>query len=336
MMLDAPGSEALNLSAARGFTSVTDFVAQRVAAGRFSSNSMVVTLFGDVVSQHGDWVWLGSLIQALAPLGLAERRVRTAVYRLVQDDWLQVQKVGRKSYYAFTPSARSVYAKAAQRIYAARPTEASGAWSLVLPGFVVEPELAQFRKRLRWLGFNALANGVWAHPSIDNQFLQETIDELGLAGKVLVFHASIEDPASATTLTQLLKTRWQIDALDARYEQFCKVYRPIIACLQPAEATRNDSANFTPEQSFLLRVCLIHEYRRLLLKDYELPRNLLPAHWQGDAAQHLVRTAYQALAASSCEYIEATFVAQTGPLGRARTSFSRRFLQPRSSTPDDC
>ena len=49
------------------------------------STSLIVTLFGDVVSQHGGVIWLGSLVEALGLLGIDERLVRTSTFRLVQE-----------------------------------------------------------------------------------------------------------------------------------------------------------------------------------------------------------------------------------------------------------
>ncbi|MEM8659491.1 MAG: phenylacetic acid degradation operon negative regulatory protein PaaX, partial [Pseudomonadota bacterium] len=41
--------------------------------------SLIITVFGDAISQHGNSVWLGSIIQALEPFGLNSRLIRTAV-----------------------------------------------------------------------------------------------------------------------------------------------------------------------------------------------------------------------------------------------------------------
>jgi len=47
-------------------------------------------------------VWLGSLMKLVEPMGISQRLVRTSVYRLVQESWLQTEKVGRYSYYSLT------------------------------------------------------------------------------------------------------------------------------------------------------------------------------------------------------------------------------------------
>ena len=99
-----------------------EIVAGRVADRSISATSMIVTVFGDAVSQHGGWIWLGSLIEALAPFGFSERSLRTAVNRLAQQDWLKAERVGRRSYFCFTDQAQGHYERAARRIYSpARP-----------------------------------------------------------------------------------------------------------------------------------------------------------------------------------------------------------------------
>jgi hypothetical protein len=55
---------------------------------RVKAGSVIVTAFGDAIAPRGGVLWLGSLIQLLAPLGINERLVRTAAFRLVKEDWL--------------------------------------------------------------------------------------------------------------------------------------------------------------------------------------------------------------------------------------------------------
>jgi len=80
--------------------------------------SLVISVFGDSISQHGNSIWLGSLIDALKPFGVNSRLVRTAVYRNSQNGWLTSVQSGRRSYYSFTEYGLRHYEKAARRIYA--------------------------------------------------------------------------------------------------------------------------------------------------------------------------------------------------------------------------
>ena len=53
------------------------------------AGSLITTVFGDSIAPRGGTVWLGSLIEAMADFGISERLVRTSVFRLVKDGWLQ-------------------------------------------------------------------------------------------------------------------------------------------------------------------------------------------------------------------------------------------------------
>ena len=113
-------------------------VQKKISDSSISCSNMVVTFFGDLASQHSGWIWLGSLIDALEPMGYSERLVRTAVYRLMQSDWLQVKRIGRRSFYCFTDTARKHYEKAARRIYVDEKPAWDGSWILVSPALLTE------------------------------------------------------------------------------------------------------------------------------------------------------------------------------------------------------
>ena len=70
------------------------------------AGSLITTVFGDAIAPRGGTVWLGSLIRALAEFGVSERLVRTSVFRLAKDGWLQSQQLGRRSYYSLTDTGR--------------------------------------------------------------------------------------------------------------------------------------------------------------------------------------------------------------------------------------
>ena len=66
------------------------------------AGSLIITMFGDAIAPRGGVVWIGSLIRVLSEFGVSERLVRTSVFRLSKDDWLDVNPVGRRSYYRLT------------------------------------------------------------------------------------------------------------------------------------------------------------------------------------------------------------------------------------------
>lgn len=277
------------------------------------AGSLIVTVFGDSISQHGNSIWLGSLIELLEPFGLNERLVRTAVYRLCQDDWLASRKVGRRSYYRFSDSGQRHFQHAANRIYqtASRPWD--GRWTLVMAGLLQDREREQLRQELRWLGFGTLSPGLMAHPSGDRQSLDETLGELGLASKVVVLAAQTGDQASQDVLQQLSFRSWNIKTLEQRYRQFSDRFGAI------STDTLSDS------QCFALRTLLIHEYRRILLRDADLPQELLPKGWSGLQALGTVTRTYRQLHQGAERHLMKIGATETGPLPPANGSYMARF-----------
>ena len=80
---------------------------------------------------HGGAIWLGDLIELLAPLGINERLLRTSVFRLVAQNWLQSERHGRRSLYLISELGQRHTAHASQRIYEGAPQDWNGEWTLV-------------------------------------------------------------------------------------------------------------------------------------------------------------------------------------------------------------
>ncbi|MCV6603858.1 MAG: phenylacetic acid degradation operon negative regulatory protein PaaX, partial [Porticoccaceae bacterium] len=193
------------------------------------AGSLIITLFGDTICQHGNTVWLGSVIKALEPFGLNQRLVRTAVYRLVQDDWLCATQVGRKSYYRFTSSGLRHYQKAARRIYAAEHGSQDSDWLFVyLNASVSDKSRDLLRRELRWLGFGNLFPGVMAKPGADRLSLDETLKELGLQQQVVVMRSQPDDVASTGQLKKRVYECWNLARLEQQYVAMHDAFVPLL------------------------------------------------------------------------------------------------------------
>lgn len=298
-------------------------VKQHIKQNRISCTSMVVTIFGDIVSQHGSWLWLSSLIKTLEPFGFNDRQVRTSVYRLVQSNWLQGNKIGRCSYYCFTDFAMAHYEKAARRIYAADQADGNKNWILVLPISVPDDKKEEFRKSLLWQGFNTLVSGLYAHPSCDTSSLDEAIHELGLAGNVIILNGSVADLNSQRVIKTLIKDRWKLSELETSYRDFLNFYRPL--CQQILNK-HDKSEQLCTTECFLLRAILIHDYRRILLRDPDFPQAMLSQGWVGYEAHDLVKKMYKVLGEPSTAYIEKNMNNAQGKLPEASNKFHQRFV----------
>jgi phenylacetic acid degradation operon negative regulatory protein len=278
------------------------FTRQRMSDGQISATSLVFTFFCDVVTQHGGEVWLGSVIQTLEPLGINERLTRTAVFRLVKDGWLESRKQGRRSYYRLTQTGQNYYQRAAQRIYAMHKPEWHGDWSLCFTALVPENKRETLNRGLLWLGYGRMATTVFALPCYPHPELKALLVDLGLQDSVILMRAEAD---SAESLKKLVLTHWKLDGLRAQYSLFIGHYLQAQKILRKAESQSAHSM-------LLLRIVLVHEYRKILLSDPELPAAMLPADWEGFAAQSLTGNLYKQLSKLSSNWAKHELIGANG------------------------
>ena len=292
------------------------FLQQRMQDGNIRSTALLITFFCDVVTQHGGEIWLGSIIHALSPLGINERLTRTSVFRLVQDGWLQARKQGRRSYYRLTQTGQNYYQRAASRIYASQPVEWNGNWTLLLTSMTPEKQRDALNKGLLWQGYGRISAGVYALPGNQRPALDQLLADLKLKDVIINMQAHTDDVEG---LQKLVLSRWKLDELRQRYKAFIQQYRSALKSLTSSRPADGHSL-------LLLRVLLIHEYRRILLSDPELPAAMLPVNWDGYAAQSLSGEIYRNIAATSAQWVNRELLntdglLQSGP-GILRTRFS--------------
>jgi phenylacetic acid degradation operon negative regulatory protein len=279
------------------------------------AGSLIVTLFGDCILPRGGAIALGSLIALAKPFGLNERLVRTATSRLAKDGWLEGRRAGKLSEYHLSDDGRERFAEATKRIYGAPDTEWSGRWTVI----VLPPMRAAERKALRdellWRGFGALSNNVFAHPELDSSALQLSRRPGAPLSKVIVFDASLGDDDAPQRLVSL---GWDLEDLGRRYQLFVKRFEQVRDALPALRSLDR-------EASFIVRTLLIHEYRRLHLRDPLLPPRLLRADWPGTKAATLCRDIYTRVFAASEMHLSRVAAQLEGPLPAPDASVMQRF-----------
>lgn len=282
------------------------------------AKSLIITLFGDVVSQHDKEIWLGSLIHALEPLGVNERLVRTSVFRLVKEGWLSVEREGRRSFYQLTSSGGQEYQRAAQRIYASQGEEWRGRWQILLPVNVPDELREDFKRSLNWLGFRAISPGTFARPGGDAASIRDVLDEFNLRDGVIVMDAETNAVTTKQDLKATINHHWALDQLADSYGNFIEQFKPLLQALD--KARQPSAAN-----AFHGRLLLIHEYRRTLLRDTSLPEDLLPSQWPGKTARSMVARIYKHLQKPSLDYIKSELISRQGHLPNPSKAFFERF-----------
>lgn len=293
---------------------VEDFKNQRPIRG----GSLIITIYGDAVSPRGGTVWLGSLIKLLEPLGLNQRLVRTSIFRLTKDHWLSSSQVGRKSFYSLTDTGRRRFESAFRRIYAELYPEWDGRWDMILTTQLGIELRKVVKKELEWLGFGNIAPSVMAHPMADLTEVNGTLQELCVQNDIIHFKSELVGGQTSTPLKELVNECWNLNQLAEDYQEFLERFRPILRAVESQPV-------LDPEQCFQLRILLIHHYRRILLKDPQLPEKLLPADWSGTSARLLCRNIYRLIFQEAESYLSETQETADGRLPEPGARFYKRF-----------
>ncbi|MDJ0906677.1 MAG: phenylacetic acid degradation operon negative regulatory protein PaaX [Woeseiaceae bacterium] len=280
------------------------------------AGSLITTVFGDAIAPRGGTVWLGSLIAAMREFGVNERLVRTSVFRLVQDGWLQSRQIGRRSYYSLTDAGRERFEQATQKIYGEPASAWDGEWTTVLMTGIEPATKDLVRKELGWIGFGSLSPNVLAHPAPDMAVLDLALDRLGLGDELVVMAG--RTVRNEPGMRALVRDSWNLADIDERYASFVERFRPVLKAY-------GKDANVQPKSAFLVRTLLIQEYRKVLLRDPQLPAELLPASWHGTAAYQLCRNLYRAVYAAADDYLTETMETAEGSLPPPAAGFMKRF-----------
>ncbi len=257
-------------------------------------------------------VWLNDLITMAAPFGFNERLVRTSMFRLVAERWVANERVGRRSQYSLTAFGLDEFSKADARIYRTDEPDWDGAWTIVfvVPGLEQDQE---FVRRLRWRGFAELSRAVYAAPTNDVAGIRLLSEELGVAPP-LVASATFQDITPLAGMAPFQATSGIVEA-GAAYAEFVDNYR---------WTTELDATRLSARDCFVLRTMIVHDLRRARLRDPELPRDLLPPRWNGDAARQLAATVYRATEDGTWQFAESV----TGlRVDRTQDLLTRRFAE---------
>ncbi|TNE36991.1 MAG: phenylacetic acid degradation operon negative regulatory protein PaaX [Alphaproteobacteria bacterium] len=290
------------------------------AALDLKAKSLLVTVWGDCVAPHGGTVWLKSLIDLVEPLGLNERVVRTAVFRLQREELLSSEQAGRRSFYSLTRTGRHRFAEATRRIYASGDIPWNGKWLLL---FLARRDLDDKVQRalhneLGWLGFGAFGGGIYAHPGQSRETLEALLSDHKVTKCATILETADAAPRLYDNPAILVRKGWNLDDLEADYARFIGHFGRFGGADRPA-------AQLDEKKCFIIRSLLVHDYRRVLLRDPMLPAELLPGKWNGSEARALCRDIYQQVWQGAERHLMSVLEHAGGRLPPASEEFMARF-----------
>ena len=181
-----------------------------------------------------------------------------------------------------------------------------GAWRLVqvLPT-VSQGKRQALRRELKWLGFGQISPTLLAHPTADDAAVEAALENLGLKDGVLAFHAHTSPFVTADAIKSVADEAWELSELQADYARFLKTFGWLAD-------HAGDLGELSGLDCFVVRTLLIHDYRRILLKDPQLPDELLPAGWNGEAARQTCACIYKAVAMRADAHVAAVMETYDG------------------------
>jgi phenylacetic acid degradation operon negative regulatory protein len=263
------------------------------------ARSALFDLYGDHLRPRGGQASVAALIRLLAALDIAPPAVRTAVSRMVRQDWLEPVRLGSGPGYALTGKAQRRLDEAAARIYRTRDTGWDGRWDvLAFQPLAKRSVRERLRTGLSFLGYAPISETTWVSTRCSDEaralLAAEAVD-------VHRFRAVLDgDPAALAART------WDLRALGNDYRRWRGEADRILA-----------SAGVAPpdQRAFAIRSTLVHEWRKFLFTDPGLPRELLPPAWPGEAAAAFFDEAADRLLPGARRFVDACL--HTDPLSGA-------------------
>jgi phenylacetic acid degradation operon negative regulatory protein len=159
-----------------------------------------------------------------------------------------------------------------------------------------------------------LAPGVLVHPEHGIEDARERLRELAIPGHVTVLQSVTGDEAENR---RIAAASWDLSELSRGYRRFIELFRPVQETLAAARPS--------PLSAFIVRTLLIHEYRKIHLRDPLLPASLLPADWVGTEAYELCRLLYARVFAAADAHLSQSATTVSGKLAAPSEAAFRRF-----------
>ncbi|NHN55060.1 PaaX family transcriptional regulator [Calidifontibacter sp. DB0510] len=230
------------------------------------ARSAVFDVYGDHLLRTDGWASVAGLVRLTSAVDVAPAATRTAISRMVREGWLRADARAGARGYAMTDRARGRLASAWQRIYRADPRPWDGQWHVVVTDHTGDRSArTRLRASMSYLGYARLAPDTWIAPRPSDDL------ERSLTGTAYrAFTARFDDDPRT-----LAASAWDLGALAASHRRYLSWLDELAASLTgPA----------SDEQVYAARALAVHEWRKFLFSDPDLPPEALPADWPGASA----------------------------------------------------
>src|SRR5204863_2128752 len=132
-------------------------------------------------------------------------------------------------------------------------------WEIVLapPDAARAAARLKLRDELAWEGFGTLAAGTYMRPLHGASALPRILSALRLESRITIVRANDDPSLGGASLAARVGKAWDLSALGADYRRFCARFGGVMDAFRAAGADNGD-----PAQCFIVRILLIHAFRR--------------------------------------------------------------------------
>ncbi|NRB03100.1 MAG: PaaX family transcriptional regulator [Rhodobacteraceae bacterium] len=219
--------------------------------------SLVITIFGDLAQEKGQWLAGPTLTVMLAEMHVKPDAVRVALHRLRSDGWLTSEKAGRTSRHKLAAKGLKESQAATPIIYGA-PKDMAKSWHIAL----ISDDLEGPRETMQKAGYTLLH------------------------GRCYVGSDASRPPATALVLRPENAPDWILGSLHP--EPLTGEFETLHTALEDVEGLLSSDLSLTDMQIAVLRALIVHNWRRLVLKHVDLPAELFDERWRGHACREAV------------------------------------------------
>jgi phenylacetic acid degradation operon negative regulatory protein len=245
------------------------------------------TIFGDYILHDGGMVTMPELTELLSCFDFSEEAVKAAIFRMRHQNIVKSRRIDGRTYYSLEDEALQRLEEGMKRTFRDPDGEEwDGMWTVLIYSLPESERKIrdQFRREIGWYGFGQLTPGTWISPNRWVDPLFRIIRRHGIEKNVQLFASRHLGPLDESLLVDLV---WDLQSIQDKYAAFIEEFAGRFE--QPLE-------QWDDRRTFKERVMLLHEYRKFLHIDPQLPGRLLPDGWLGHRARDLFWRYYRALA----------------------------------------
>ncbi|WCE30911.1 PaaX family transcriptional regulator [Vibrio sp. SCSIO 43137] len=285
-----------------------------------SGTSLIISFYGDYLWTCGGGIWLGSLINLMDTLGFNQRVVRSSVFRLHKDEWLTVSKEGRKSYYYLEPERYNEMLGANKKIYHSLEHEWNNRWNLIHTNLGPTHSNKAEVRFIQHKGFGLYEKDFFIQPDLQQLTPEIKQQIVARVPSARIFQQAELFSSDGDTLREMVSQAWDLERIEAEYRDFYTLFEPVSQVLE-----KMTSSDISEEEAFKLRLLVIHFYRRIIVRDPDLPVALLPQEWPRKRAEQVAINIYHKVHAKAMEYLMAHGETANGKLPMPSPNYYIRF-----------